>query len=197
MRAWHCVRAGLPASSNEPTRMNFDEQMGRYLDAKPVIHPTAFVAPGAVIVGDVELAEESSVWYGAVLRADLNRIRVGPRSNIQDQAIIHLADELGVYVGQYVTCGHGAILHACTIDDEVLIGMGATILDGAEIGARSVIGANALVTQGTKIPPGSLVLGAPAKVRRTMDMEEQASVRSWAEKYVLLSRAYLARGLGG
>jgi carbonic anhydrase/acetyltransferase-like protein (isoleucine patch superfamily) len=177
--------------------MNFDEQMGRYLDAKPVIHPTAFVAPGAVIVGDVELAEESSVWYGAVLRADLNRIRVGPRSNIQDQAIIHLADELGVYVGQYVTCGHGAILHACTIDDEVLIGMGATILDGAEIGARSVIGANALVTQGTKIPPGSLVLGAPAKVRRTMDMEEQASVRSWAEKYVLLSRAYLARGLGG
>jgi carbonic anhydrase/acetyltransferase-like protein (isoleucine patch superfamily) len=173
--------------------MTFDEQMARYLDATPVIHPTAFIAPGAVIVGDVEIGEEASVWYGAVLRADLNRIRVGPRSNIQDQSVLHLADDLGVYLGQYVTCGHASILHACTVDDEVLIGMGATILDGAEIGARSVIGANALVTQGTKIPPGSLVLGAPAKVRRAMTLDEQASVRDWADKYVHLSRAYIAR----
>jgi len=103
---------------------------------------------------------------------------------------------LGVFVGEYVTCGHSAILHACTIDDEVLIGMGATVLDGAEIGARSVIGANSLVTQGMKIPPGSLVLGSPAKVRRTLDLEEQAGVRYWAEKYVMLSRAYMARGKG-
>jgi len=173
--------------------MNFDEQMARYLDATPSIHPTAFVAPGAVIVGDVAIGEEASVWYGAVLRADLNQIRIGPRSNIQDGAVVHLADELGVFVGEYVTCGHGAILHACTVEDEVLIGMGSTILDGAEIGARSVIGANALVTQGMKIPAGSLVLGAPAKVRRTLDAEEQAGVRAWAEKYVLLSRAYLTR----
>ena len=173
--------------------MNFDEQMERHLDAKPAIHPTAFIAPGAVIVGDVTIEEEASVWYGAVLRGDLNRIRIGPRSNIQDGSVVHLADDLGVFVGQYVTCGHSAILHACTIDDEVLIGMGSTVLDGAEIGARSVIGANALVTQGMKIPPGSLVLGSPAKVRRAMDLEEQASVRTWAEKYVRLSRAYLAR----
>jgi len=174
--------------------MNFDEQMARHLDAKPVIHPTAFIAPGAVIVGDVEIAEEASVWYGAVVRADLNRIRIGPRSNIQDGSVVHLADELGVYVGQYVTCGHSAILHACSVDDEVLIGMGSTVLDGAEIGARSVIGANSLVTQGMKIPPGSLVLGSPAKVRRMLDLEEQTAVRTWAEKYVKLSRAYMARG---
>jgi carbonic anhydrase/acetyltransferase-like protein (isoleucine patch superfamily) len=173
--------------------MDFAEQMRRRLDAAPSIHPTAFIAPGAVIVGDVAVGEEASIWYGAVLRADLNEIRIGPRSNIQDGSVVHLADDLGVFVGQYVTCGHSAILHACTIDDEVLIGMGSTVLDGAEIGARSVIGANALVTQGMKIPPGSLVLGSPAKVRRAMDLEEQASVRTWAEKYVRLSRAYLAR----
>jgi carbonic anhydrase/acetyltransferase-like protein (isoleucine patch superfamily) len=157
--------------------MNFDEQMARYLDATPLIHPTAFIAPGAVIVGHVELGEEASVWYGAVLRADLNQIKIGPRSNIQDGAVVHLADELGVSVGEYVTCGHGAILHACSIDDEVLIGMGATVLDGAEIGARSVIGANSLITQGMKIPPGSLALGSPAKVRRTLDLEEQAKAQ--------------------
>jgi len=175
--------------------MNFDEQMARHLDARPSIHATAFIAPGAVIVGDVEIGEEASVWYGAVVRADLNRIRIGPRSNIQDGSVVHLADELGVSVGQYVTCGHSAILHACSVDDEVLIGMGATVLDGAEIGARSVIGANALVTQGMKIPPGSLVLGAPGKVRRMLDLEEQAGVRYWAEKYVRLSRAYMARAM--
>ena len=175
--------------------MNFDEQMARHLDARPSIHATAFIAPGAVIVGDVEIGEEASVWYGAVVRADLNRIRIGPRSNIQDGSVVHLADELGVSVGQYVTCGHSAILHACSVDDEVLIGMGATVLDGAEIGARSVIGANALVTQGMKIPPGSLVLGAPGKVRRMLDLEEQVGVRYWAEKYVRLSRAYMARAM--
>jgi carbonic anhydrase/acetyltransferase-like protein (isoleucine patch superfamily) len=176
--------------------MDFHEQMARHLDAKPSIHPTAFIAPGAVIVGNVEIGEEASIWYGAVLRGDLHQIRIGPRSNLQDGAVVHLADDFGVYVGEYVTCGHSAILHACTLDNEVLIGMGATVLDGAEIGARSVIGANSLVTQGMKIPPGSLVMGSPAKVRRTLDFEEQAGVRHWAEKYVKLSREYLARGMG-
>jgi carbonic anhydrase/acetyltransferase-like protein (isoleucine patch superfamily) len=174
--------------------MTFDERIARYLDAKPSIHPSAFIAPGAVIVGDVAIGEEASIWYGAILRADINQIRIGPRSNIQDGTVVHLADDYGVFLGQYVTCGHSAILHACTIDDEVLVGMGSTIIDGAEIGARSIIGANALVTQGTKIPPGSLVLGSPAKVRRTLDLKEQAAIRPLAEKYVLVSRAYLARG---
>jgi len=173
--------------------MSLDEQLTRYLDATPSIHPTAFVAPGAVIVGDVTLCEEASVWYGAVLRADINQIRIGPRSNIQDGTVVHLADDYGVSVGQYVTCGHSAVLHACSIDDEVLIGMGAIILDGAEIGARSIIGANSLVTGDTQIPPGSLVLGSPAKVRRALDLEEQAALRGWAEKYIHVSRGYMAR----
>ena len=194
------TRLALLASRLHPAKsccklsgMTFDERMARYLDTPPSIHPTAFVAPGAVVVGDVALGEESSVWYGSVLRGDINEIRIGAHSNIQDGTVVHLADDYGVYVGEYVTCGHSAILHACTIDDEVLIGMGATILDGAEIGARAIIGANALVTGGTKIPPGSMVLGSPAKVRRALDLEEQRRIRAWAEKYVLVSRAFLAR----
>lgn len=171
--------------------MNFSARLQQYLAAKPDIHPTAFVAPGADIVGNVTLAEESSVWYQTVLRGDINRIVIGPRSNVQDGAVIHLADDFGTYVGELVTVGHKAILHACTVHDEVLVGMGAIVLDGAEIGARSIIGAGALVTGGKKIPPGSLVLGSPAKVVRTLSLEEQAGVKVWAEKYVAVSRAYL------
>jgi gamma-carbonic anhydrase len=173
--------------------MTFPERMARYLEAPPSIHPTAFVAPGADIVGDVTLAEESSVWFQTVLRGDINRIVIGPRSNVQDGAVVHLADDYGVFVGELVTVGHKAILHACTVADEVLIGMGAIVLDGAEIGARSIIGAGALVTSGKKIPPGSLVLGSPAKVVRTLSLEEQAGIKVWAEKYVALSRVYKGR----
>ena len=103
-----------------------------------------------------------------MLRGDINRIVIGPRSNIQDNAVVHLADDYRAFIGELVTVGHSAIVHACTVDDEVLIGMGAIILDGAEIGARSIIGANTLVTAGTKIPPGSLVIGSPAKVTRQL-----------------------------
>ena len=171
--------------------MTFAERLARYLAVPPTIHPTAFVAPGADVIGHVTLAEESSVWFQTVLRGDINRIVIGPRSNVQDGAVVHLADDYGAYVGELVTVGHKAILHACTVADEVLVGMGAIVLDGAEIGARSIIGAGALVTGGKKIPPGSLVLGSPAKVVRTLSLEEQAGVKVWAEKYVALSRAYL------
>src|SRR5882757_4564782 len=173
--------------------MSLPDRLTRYLDAKSHIHPTAFVAPGANVIGDVTLGAESSVWFQAVLRGDINRIVIGPRSNVQDGAIVHLADDYGAYVGELVTVGHKAILHACTIADEVLVGMGAIVLDGAEIGARSIIGAGALVTGGKKIPPGSLVLGSPAKVVRTLSLEEQAGIKVWAEKYVALSRAYRER----
>ena len=173
--------------------MNFPDRLARHLDAAPTIDPSSFVAPGAVIIGDVTLGEESSVWFQAVLRGDLNRIVIGPRSNVQDGAVVHLADDFGTTVGELVTVGHKAILHACTIADEVLVGMGAIILDGAEVGARSIIGAGALVTGGKKIPPGSLVLGSPAKVVRTLSPEEQAGIRVWAEKYVALARAYRER----
>jgi len=173
--------------------MTLPERLQRFLDAPPRIHPSAFVAPGAAVIGDVTLAEESSVWFQTVLRGDINRIVIGPRSNVQDGAVVHLADDYGTYVGELVTVGHKAILHACTIADEVLVGMGAIVLDGAEIGARTIIGAGALVTGGKKIPPGSLVLGSPAKVVRTLSIEEQADIKVWAEKYVALSRAYRER----
>lgn len=178
------------------TEMRPPDEVPPFLLQKPVIPQSAFIAPTADILGDVTLGENSSVWYQAVLRGDINRIVVGPGSNVQDGAVVHLADDYPALIGSLVTIGHKAIVHACTIDDEVLVGMGAIILDGAEIGARSIIGAGALVTGHTKIPPGSLVVGSPAKVRRTLSLEEQAAVKTWAEKYVAVSRHYLALGLG-
>lgn len=154
------------------------------------IHPSAWVAPTATVVGDVTLEEESSVWYGAVLRGDINRIVIGPRSNIQDNAVVHLDMAYTTFLGELVTVGHGAIVHGCRIDDEVLIGMGATILDGAEVGARSIIGANALVTLGMKIPPGSLVLGSPGRVLKQLAIEEQKQIAGWALRYVETSKRF-------
>jgi carbonic anhydrase/acetyltransferase-like protein (isoleucine patch superfamily) len=174
--------------------MSFQDEIDRHLSRKPSIHPTAFIAPGAVVIGDVTLGEESSVWYQTVLRGDINRIVIGARSNVQDGAVVHLDSEYATTLGEYVTVGHKAIVHACAVADEVLIGMGSIILDGAEIGARSIIGAGALVTGNKFIPPGSLVLGSPAKVVRTLSVEEQNSIRRWAERYVTLSRTYLQRG---
>ena len=159
----------------------------------PTIHQSAFIAASADVIGRVTLHEETSIWYNATLRGDINDIVIGPRSNVQDNAVIHLADDYGCYVGELVTVGHSAILHACTVKHEVLIGMGAIVLDGSVIGERSIIGAGALVTGGTIIPPGSLVLGSPAKVVRTLSLDEQAKVKSWAEKYVKGSRMYLDR----
>jgi carbonic anhydrase/acetyltransferase-like protein (isoleucine patch superfamily) len=161
----------------------------------PRIDASAFVAPDATVIGDVTLGEESSVWHRAVLRGDINRIVVGAQTNLQDGVIVHLADNFAALIGERVTVGHGAIVHACTVDDEVLIGMRATILDGAEIGARSIIGANALVTVGMKIPSGSMVLGSPAKVTRQLTRDEQAGIKRWALKYVQSAkffREYLA-----
>ena len=162
-------------------------------ETSPTIHPSAFVAPSADVIGRVTLEEESSVFYNATLRGDINEIVIGPKSNVQDNAVVHLADDYGCYVGELVTVGHSAILHACTVKDEVLVGMGAIVLDGAVIGERSIIGAGALVTGGTEIPPGSLVLGSPAKVVKTLSLDEQADIKSWAEKYVRVSREFLNR----
>lgn len=159
----------------------------------PEIDPTAFVAASADVIGRVTLHEESSVFYQATLRGDINEIVIGPRSNVQDNVVVHLADDYGCYVGELVTVGHSAILHACTVKDEVLVGMGAIVLDGSVIGERSIIGAGALVTGGTVIPPGSLVLGSPAKVVRSLSLDEQAKVKTWAEKYVRVSRGFLNR----
>jgi len=176
--------------------MEFPDRLQRFLATPPTLHPTAFVAPGAALIGDVTLGEESSVWFHTTLRADLNRIVIGPRSNVQDGAVIHLADDFGTFVGELVTVGHQAILHACTIGDEVLVGMGAIVLDGAEVGPRSIVGAGALLTGGKKIPAGSLVLGSPARVVRQLSLDEQAGIKAWAEKYVALSQAYRSGKFG-
>ena len=159
-------------------------QLDTFLRRKPRLGRDVFIAKNATVIGDVTLGAHSSVWYGAVLRGDINRIVVGHHTNIQDNAVLHLADDFPCLVGNWVTVGHGAIVHACTVGDETLVGMGAVILDGAVIGRQSLIGAKALVTQGTKILPGSLVLGAPAKVVRKLSKEERAGLKWWAEKYV-------------
>jgi carbonic anhydrase/acetyltransferase-like protein (isoleucine patch superfamily) len=176
--------------------MSFSSRIAQYLDSDPRVSPTCFVAGNATVLGDVTLGDECSVWFQAVLRADINRISIGPRSNVQDGAVVHLADEFGVEVGELVTVGHKAILHACTIGNEVLVGMGAIVLDGAVIGSRSIIGAGALVTGGKQFPDGSLIIGSPAKAVRVLSLDEQRAIRGWADRYVELSREYLRRGIG-
>ena len=164
-----------------------------HLSKDPDIHPTAWVAPGAIILGDVVLGPSSSVWYQSVLRADIQRIVIGEGTNLQDGTIVHLASDLGTTVGSFVTVGHRALLHACEIGDEVLVGMGGIVMDGAKIGARSIIAAGALVPKGREIPPGSLVMGSPAKVVRALDLSEQGSIRHWAEKYIRVTEEHRAR----
>jgi len=157
-----------------------EEHLARFLDKETEIPDSCRIAESAEIFGDVALGEGCSVWPKVVLRADIQSIRVGQGTNLQDGVIVHLADELGTSIGEFCTVGHGALLHACAIGDGCLIGMRATVLDGAEIGAGSLVGANSLVTQRTVVPPGSLVLGSPAKVIRELTGEERAGLRSMA-----------------
>jgi gamma-carbonic anhydrase len=171
-------------------------QLDRHLRRQPILGRNVFIARGAVVLGDVTIGDHSSVWYNAVVRGDINRIEIGTRTNIQDNAVVHLADELPCLLGNLVTVGHSAIVHACTVEDEVLIGMGATILDGAVIGAQSIVGAHALVTQGWRVPPGSLVMGAPARIARALSDTERASIRPWADKYVDNAAYCLEHGIG-
>jgi ADP-glucose pyrophosphorylase len=156
------------------------------------VHESAFLAPGCFVLGAVDLAAESSIWFGAVLRGDINRIMIGTQSNVQDGSVLHVSDDFACILGQRVTVGHRAVVHACTVGDEVLIGMGAIILDGAVIGARSIVAAGALVTKGMQVPEGSLVMGSPARVVRPLTEVEQRSNVDLALKYVEISRRYLA-----
>jgi carbonic anhydrase/acetyltransferase-like protein (isoleucine patch superfamily) len=155
----------------------------KFLRQKPTLGQGVYIAEGAVVVGDVTLGDHTSVWYNAVVRGDINRIVVGHHTNIQDNAVLHLEHDLPCIVGNYVTIGHMAIVHACAVGDETLIGMGATILDGAKIGNQCLIGAKSLVTKGKQIPDGSLVLGAPAEVARPLTSEERAALKLSAERY--------------
>ena len=173
--------------------MNVQERLARHLGKTPDIARALFVAANATVIGDVTLSAQSSVFYGAVLRGDIARIVVGEGTNIQDNAVVHLADDLDAVIGDWCTIGHAAIIHACTVENECLIGMGATVLDGARIGARSMVAAGAVVTPRTIVPPGSMVMGTPAKVVRVLSEEEQRSLRGWAEKYLDVAKAHAAR----
>jgi carbonic anhydrase/acetyltransferase-like protein (isoleucine patch superfamily) len=166
------------------------KRLKRHLGRRPNTVKSAFVAANATVLGDVVLGSRSSVFYGAVLRGDINVIRVGEGTNIQDNAVVHMADELGAHIGDWCTIGHGAIVHACRIGDECLIGMGATVLDGARIGSQSIVGANSLVAQRFSCPPGSLVYGSPARIVRALTRKERSGLRAWAKKYVVVAKAH-------
>ncbi|MCQ1535545.1 gamma carbonic anhydrase family protein [Methanosarcina sp. KYL-1] len=156
----------------------------------PKISETAFVAGSADIIGNVEIGDYSSIWFNAVIRGDENRIKIGNRTSIQDNAVIHVDTDDGVEIGDNVTVGHGAVLHGCKIEDNVLIGMNATVLNGAEIGKNSIVGANALVSQGKKFPANNLIIGVPAVAKRETNEAEVEAVRENAEEYVELAREY-------
>lgn len=162
-----------------------------YGDRKPSIAPTAFIADGAKIIGGVEIGDNASILFNAVLRGDINDIRVGTCSNIQDNSVLHVADEWPCIVGDYVTIGHGVNLHGCVIEDEVMVGMGAIIMNGVTVGYQSVVGAGALIPPNTTIPPRSLVVGVPAKIKKALPESESPGNRYWAEKYVRVTRTYM------
>jgi carbonic anhydrase/acetyltransferase-like protein (isoleucine patch superfamily) len=162
---------------------------------QPRLGLRVFVASTAVLVGDVDLADDVNVWYGAVLRADLERIRIGARSNIQDGVIVHVdAPDAPTLVAEDVTIGHAAILHGCRVERGALVGMHATVLDGAVVGAEAVVAAGALVPPGMAVPPRTLVAGVPARVRRELTDEEIARARRGAEVYLGLKDRFLAAG---
>ena len=170
--------------------MDLQSRLDIYLKKKPKLDPTTFIANGAIIIGDVELKSDVSIWYNATLRADINSIKINSSSNIQDNCVIHLSDDYGVKIGSYVTIGHSSVIHGCEIDDECLIGINSTILDGVKIGKNSIIGANSLLIKDMIIPEGSLVLGTPAKIIRELTKKEKKSIRLWAEKYVKIKNFY-------
>ncbi|MDQ0204251.1 gamma carbonic anhydrase family protein [Pectinatus haikarae] len=150
---------------------------------KPVIDGKAYVFQEGCVVGMVEMAEYSSVWFNATVRGDIAPVKIGRYTNIQDNAVLHVADDLPCVLGDFVTVGHSAVLHACTVENNCLIGMSATVLDGSVIGEGSIVGAGALVTKNTIVPPHSLVLGVPAKIVKTLDEKAFARIHSQAVKY--------------
>lgn len=159
----------------------------------PRIADSVYVSPGVHIIGDVEVGEHSSLWFGTIVRGDVHYIRIGRETNLQDGTIVHvMKDQYPTLLGDYVSVGHGAVLHGCTIESHCLIGMRATILNDVRIGEYSIVGAGALVTEGTVIPPRSMVLGVPAKVRRELTPEEVESIDEYARRYHEYKETYLA-----
>ncbi len=179
----------------EQTRMEssavYEQQVITYRGITPDLHPTVFVAPGARIIGSVGIGEHSSVWFNAVVRGDVHSIRIGTGVNIQDLCMLHVThDRYPLHIGNSVTVGHSAILHGCTIEDTVLIGMGATILDGAKIGSHSLIAAGSVVRERAVIPEGVLAAGVPARIVRELRDEERDGLLQSALNYMQYVRTY-------
>ena len=149
------------------------------------MHPTAFIDDSAQVIGDVEIGDESSVWMCVVIRGDVNRVRIGSRSNVQDGTIVHvMKDTHATLIGNDVTIGHAAVVHGCTIEDRCLIGMGAILLNGVMVGSGSIVAAGTLLPEGTQVPPRSLVMGSPGKVRRTLSDADLDEIQMYADRYV-------------
>ena len=157
-------------------------------DAEPRVAKGAFVAWNAEVAGDATIGEDSSIWFGVTVRADMAPIRIGSGTNIQDGSVVHVADETPCVVGDRVTVGHGVILHGCEVGDDCLVGMGATLLNGSRIGPGSIVAAGALVTQGKAFPPRSMIMGSPAKAVRTISDEELERIRRNGLEYVAMAR---------
>ena len=169
-----------------------------YRGITPKLHPSVFAVESAQIIGDVTIGADSSVWFNAVIRGDVNFIRIGERTNIQDGCLLHVRhQQYPLIIGSNVTMGHGAIAHACTIGDNCLIGMGATILNDAKIGDECIVAAGTLIPEGMEVPPRSLVMGVPGKVRRPITEEERKSLRTYCENYLGYKETYLAEVAGG
>ncbi len=161
----------------------------------PKIPSTVFVAPSADVIGDVEMGNDSSVWFNTVIRGDVNFIRIGERTNIQDLSMLHVTRKTHpLVIGNEVTVGHHVTLHGCTIGNRILIGMGAVILDGAQVSDDAMVGAGALITEGMTVPPFTLALGVPAKIKRTLTEEEIAFLKKSAQNYVDLGKRYTQNG---
>ncbi len=163
-----------------------------YRGQMPRVHPTAFIDDSAHVIGDVEIGEDSSVWMCVVMRGDVNRIRIGRRSNVQDSTVVHvMKDTHPTQIGDDVTIGHGAIVHGCTIEDRCLIGMGAILLNGVTVGSGSIVAAGSLLPEGTQVPPRSLVMGSPGKVRRTLSDADLVEIQMYADRYVAYRLDYM------
>lgn len=155
-----------------------------------VIHHSVFIAPGAMVIGNVKIAEQASIWYNAVVRGDVDSIFIGKKTNIQDCCVLHQDKGFPLRVGENVTVGHGAILHGCSIGDNCILGMGSIILSGAKIGAGSIIGAGTLVKEGQEIPPGSLAVGSPARIVRGLTAAEKEKILNSAQRYYQMGQKY-------
>lgn len=164
-----------------------------YRGRLPVVHPSAYVDVNAQVIGDVEIGQDSSIWMGVVIRGDVNDIRIGRRTNVQDNTVIHVMRETHpTRIGDDVTIGHGAIVHGCTLGDRILVGMGAIIMNGALIGDDTIVAAGSLVIEGTVVPAGSMVMGRPAKVMRPLTDAEIATIAGYAENYVQYRLDYMS-----